>query len=204
MTTRDERLEQVVVRCREGEQAAFSELFRLIRTDILRIVVSTVGPDAELEDIVQTASLEVFRSIRRFKGQSKFSSWLYRLVVNVALQHLRRRKTVPRPIDVGGLADVLVAADEDPESVSVHRERLRSIREIIQEIAPKKRAVFLMHEVDGFTPEEIADKLGVSRLTIKSRLFYARKDFQRKLRQQAMLMASREKTAKLSESDEEV
>ena len=67
-----EELEHIVERCRQGEDLAFEELFRTIRSDVYRIAVRTVGPDSELDDIVQAAFLEIFRSVHKFKGKSKF------------------------------------------------------------------------------------------------------------------------------------
>lgn len=182
-----EELEHIVERCRQGEDLAFEELFRTIRSDVYRIAVRTVGPDSELDDIVQAAFLEIFRSVHKFKGKSKFSTWMYRVVANVSLQHLRKRKTTPSPVDVGELANDLVSPNANPEVHSQQRERIKVVREILKDMAPKKRMVFLLHEVEGLTPDEIAVSVGSSRFTVKSRLFYARKEFYRKIRQKSLL-----------------
>lgn len=182
-----EELEHIVERCRQGEDLAFEELFRTIRSDVYRIAVRTVGPDSELDDIVQAAFLEIFRSVHKFKGESKFSTWMYRVVANVSLQYLRKRKTTPSPVDIGELANDLVSPDANPEVHSQQRERIEVVREILNEMVPKKRMVFLLHEVEGLNPDEIAERLGSSRFTVKSRLFYARKEFYRKIRRKSLL-----------------
>lgn len=186
-------IDAIVTRCKEGEEAAFSELFRIIRTDIHRILIGVIGPDPEIDDMIQTASLEVFRSIHSFKGKAKFSTWMYRLVVNVALQELRRKKNREIPVDVGEMANELRSETANPERTAFEREHIRLVHKILDDIAPKKRIVFLLHEIEGYTPEEIAGMVGSSRYTVKSRLFYARREFYRKSRRQAMLLASREK-----------
>src|SRR5215208_3024936 len=71
--------------CQRGDAAAFQELFRRHRTDVARLVHRMLGPSAELEDVLQEVFLQVHRSIRDFKGNSLFSTWLYRVTVNVVL-----------------------------------------------------------------------------------------------------------------------
>ena len=187
-------LDTIIEGCQKGDEAAFLALFRSIRNDIHHILIRTVGPDQELEDMIQTASLEVFRSVGSFKGGSKFSTWLYRLVVNVALQHLRRRKRLMPPVDIGEMSNELVSPRANPEEHSQQRETVRLVREILDDMAPKKRIVFILHEVEGRNPEEIAEIVGSSRFTVKSRLFYARKDFFKKLRRKATILGSLEIT----------
>ncbi len=184
-------LNKIVHRCQSGDQTAYNQLFRLIKTDVHRVLISTIGPDSELEDIMQIAFMEIFRSLPRFRGDSKFSTWMYRLVVNVALQHLRKRKGTPEPVDISERANQLINPEDPPEKQVNHREQLRIVNEILQDIAPKKRIVFVLHEIEGHSPEEIAKIVNASKLTVKSRLFYAKKDFYKKLRQKALLESSR-------------
>ncbi len=184
-------LDSIVLRCQKGEQTAYSELFRAIRSDIHRILIATLGPDSEIEDLIQTASLEIFRSLGRFKGESRFSTWMYRLVVNVAFQYLRKNRRRPIPVDLGDLNTELVSSDEGPERHATEKEQIMQVREILAELAPKKRIAFYLHEIEGFNPEEIARITGASKFTVKSRLFYARKEFFRKIRQRSLLEESR-------------
>ncbi|RJO65763.1 MAG: sigma-70 family RNA polymerase sigma factor [Myxococcales bacterium] len=180
-------IDALIGRCRNGEQTAFAELFRHFRSDIRRILVSAVGPDPELDDLVQTAALEMFRSLPRFEGRSKFTSWLYRLTVNVALHHLRQRTRRALMLDLTAIPERETAITDNPEAALIRKGELQAVREALDALAPKKRIVFVLHEVEGLLPEEIAEIVGASQLTVKSRLFYARKEFFKRLRQRAML-----------------
>lgn len=182
-------LEQIVERCQNGDKQAMNELFRAIRSDVHHIILRTVGADSEIDDIIQNAMLEIFRSLKNFQGKSQFSTWLYRVVVNVAYQHIRKRKKYLPPVDISSFSNELVNSEETPEATLRMTERAQQIHEIIQQLSIKKRMVFMLHEVDGLSTKEIAETLGCSKFTVKSRLFYARKDFNRLLRQQAVLIS---------------
>lgn len=184
-----DKLDSIVKRCQQGDEAAFRDLFRVLGPDIRRILTSLLGPDRELEDLIQIAALELFRSIKHFRGDSKFTTWFYRLVVNVALQHLRQRRNTPSIVELSEMAENLVLYGDSPEEIAEKRQQILEVREILAEISPKKRIVFLLHEVEGYSPEEIAEMVGSSRFTVKSRLFYAKKEFTRKLRLKASLKA---------------
>jgi len=195
-----EKLDLIVKRCKAGEEAAYNELFRLIRSDVHHIILRSIGADGEMDDIIQTALMEVFRSIKNFQGKSQFSTWLYRVVVNVAYQQIRKRKKNLPPVDVNLFANELVSNEADPEKAVRQMERARQLQEIIQQLPAKKRIVFMLHEVEGYTPQEIAEMLDCSKFTIKSRLFYARKEFNRLIRQQAVFV-SQETSGGESEDD---
>jgi RNA polymerase sigma-70 factor (ECF subfamily) len=91
--------EDLVARCQRGDHAAFAELFDTHKTDVARIVYRFVGASADLEDLVQDVFVQVYRSIGKFKGNARFSTWLYRVAVNVALMHKRAQQSRPRLVD---------------------------------------------------------------------------------------------------------
>ncbi len=190
MALADEKVKPLLKRCKKGDEAALGELFRLVGPEIQRIMYSTLGASHEMEDLVQTASLELFRSLKNFKGESKFSTWMYRLVVNVGLQYIRKRKNSPILQDVEPLAERLPSPFDNPHVSTEQRERLRLVEEILDELGPKKRLVYVLHELEGHSIEEIATIVQASKLTVKSRLFYARKDFSKKLKQKMVLRSA--------------
>src|SRR3982751_1942991 len=84
---------QLLQRCQVAEREALGEFYRLYRPEVTRNLTRVLGPGrGDLEDVLQDVFIEVFRSINRFRGDSKLSTWLYRVCVNVALQRLRKRK----------------------------------------------------------------------------------------------------------------
>jgi RNA polymerase sigma-70 factor (ECF subfamily) len=134
-----------------------------------------LGPGrGDLEDVLQEVFIEVFRSIARFRGDAKITTWLYRVCVNVALQRLRKRK---RRAEVSGDTVTERVTDETPERELDNRRRLDAVYRILDELSPKKRVVFILHEIEGREPKEIASIVGAPVLTVRTRLHYARKEF---------------------------
>lgn len=165
----------LVERCQRGERDALAQFYRAYRSDVARNLYRVLGPNRDdVEDVVQEVFIEVFRSIARFRGDSKISTWLYRVCVNVALQRLRKRKRLAE-----------VSSDCGPESTDEHtpqraleaQERLRAVYRILDTLSPKKRVVFVLHEIEGREPKEIAGIVGAPVLTVRTRLHYARKEF---------------------------
>jgi RNA polymerase sigma-70 factor (ECF subfamily) len=162
-------------RCKQGERAALGEFYRTYRSDVTRNLQRVLGPGrGDLEDVLQDVFIEVFRSIGRFRGDSKLSTWLYRVCVNVALQRLRKRK---RLAEVPEESVAEGATDDTPERELDTRRRLNAVYRLLDELSPKKRVVFILHEIEGREPKEIAAIVGAPVLTVRTRLHYARKEF---------------------------
>ncbi|HEY1584863.1 MAG TPA: sigma-70 family RNA polymerase sigma factor [Polyangia bacterium] len=165
----------LVARCQRGEKEALGELYRLYRAEVARNLHRMLGPGrGDLEDVLQEVFIEVFRSIARFRGDAKITTWLYRVCVNVALQRLRKRK---RRAEVSGDTVTERVTDETPERELDNRRRLDAVYRILDELSPKKRVVFILHEIEGREPKEIASIVGAPVLTVRTRLHYARKEF---------------------------
>jgi RNA polymerase sigma-70 factor (ECF subfamily) len=145
---------------------------------VARIVYKVLGPDADLEDVVQDVFIEVFRSIDRFKGQAKITTWLYRVSVNVAYQRLRRRKRRPE----APLPDQAEEPDHETPFRALERKEVSAVvYDVLETLTPKKRVVFVLHEILGMDSKEISRIVGANMLTVRTRLHYARKDFYKKL-----------------------
>jgi RNA polymerase sigma-70 factor, ECF subfamily len=165
----------LVARCQRGEKEALGELYRLYRAEVARNLHRMLGPGrGDLEDVLQEVFIEVFRSIARFRGDAKITTWLYRVCVNVALQRLRKRK---RRAEVSADDVDERSTDETPERDLDTRRRLDAVYRILDELSPKKRVVFILHEIEGREPKEIAGIVGAPVLTVRTRLHYARKEF---------------------------
>jgi RNA polymerase sigma-70 factor, ECF subfamily len=165
----------LIARCQRGDKEALGELYRLYRAEVARNLHRMLGPGrGDLEDVLQEVFIEVFRSIARFRGDAKVSTWLYRVCVNVALQRLRKRK---RRAEVSTDAVAERITDETPERDLDTRRRLDAVYRLLDELSPKKRVVFILHEIEGREPKEIAGIVGAPVLTVRTRLHYARKEF---------------------------
>lgn len=167
----------LVERALAGDESAFKQLFTRHRDDASRVVYRMLGPSPEVEDVVQDVFLHVYRSLHTFRGDSRFSTWLYRLAVNVTRMHLRKRKSRPRFADV----DVPETPSEDqrvldPGEEVDQRKRIRALYDVLETLSEKKREVLVMHDFDGVAAKEIAESLDIPVLTVRTRLFYARKE----------------------------
>jgi RNA polymerase sigma-70 factor (ECF subfamily) len=195
----------LVERALAGDESAFKQLFARHRDDASRVVYRMLGPSPEVEDVVQDVFLHVYRSLHTFRGDSRFSTWLYRLAVNVTRMHLRKRKSRPRFADV----DVPETPSEDqrvldPGEEVDQRKRIRALYDVLETLSEKKREVLVMHDFDGVAAKEIAESLDIPVLTVRTRLFYARKELYTAMRSHPALQSIVESLVKTtSERDVE-
>jgi RNA polymerase sigma-70 factor (ECF subfamily) len=170
-------IDPLVRRAQAGDARALHELFLRHRTDVTRIVVRTLGPDADLEDIVQEAFIQIFRSIGRFEGNAKFTTWIYRVVTNVARMHLRSRLARPRLVlGVDGDPPGITSDTEQPDEASERMARIRALYRHLDLLSDKKRTVLVLHDFEGLSAQEIAAVVEAPVLTVRTRLFYARRE----------------------------
>ena len=181
-------VEQLVTRAQRGEKAAFSELFRRHASLVTALVYRMIGRSPDLEDVVQEVFLQVHRSLGEFRGHAKFSTWLHRVAVNVVLMHKRRAKS--RPVfaaeDAGGEAPDSSWA---PDKELGRQQRVAAFHRLLDTLSDKKREVFVLHEIEGMSPAEIATVMRCPVLTVRTRLFYARKELGERMRDEPVLAA---------------
>ena len=165
----------LVERCQRGDAEAFQELFREHRADVARLAARMLGRKTDLEDLVQEVFLQVHRSIRDFRHGARFSTWLYRVTVNVVLMHRRAAKS--RPV-FSEAPEHVAAVDRGPRADEQleRQRRVQAFHRLLDRLSDKKRLVFVLHETEGLAPGEIAKIVGSPVLTVRTRLFYARRE----------------------------
>ena len=176
----------LVARFKAGDRAAFRELFARHKSDVVRLVYRMLGQRGDVDDVVQEVFLQVHRSLRDFRGDAKFSTWLHRVAVNVVL--MVRRAAKSRPMFTGELPED--ASHDDailPDEDASRRERMRAFQRCIDKLSEKKRTVFVLHELEGMAAAEIAEVVEAPVLTVRTRLFYARKELGALLREEPAL-----------------
>lgn len=179
-------LTELIERCKAGDAVAFREVFRNHRADVTRLVQRMTGRRGDLEDLVQDVFLQVYRSIKDFRGQSRFSTWLYRVTVNVVLMH--RRAARSRPLLQEATDDSLAPdARELPDDQVARGRRVAAFYRLLDRMSDKKRTVFVLHELEGMSPAEVAKIVGAPVLTVRTRLFYARRELLTLLRDEPAL-----------------
>lgn len=176
-TQRDGSERTLLQRAQDGDQEAFATLFQLHKKRVYSVCLQMTKDVADAEDLTQEAFLQVFRNINSFRGESAFSTWLYRIAVNTVLMKLRRRKAPP-----------LLSLDESvsAESPSLKRDvgtadlnlsgaidRI-ALRRALEELPEGCRKIFDLHEVQGLQHHEIAQQLQCSIGNSKSQLHKAK------------------------------
>jgi RNA polymerase sigma-70 factor (ECF subfamily) len=171
----------LIRRAQEGDRSAFDALIRLYDQNVLRLALQVVGSPEEARDLYQEAFLKVYRSIHQFRLEAKFSTWLYRVVMNVCLDHLRRQKTrkevaVPQPED--GQPEFLQTVPDDrptldPERATHSREISRRIQAALEGLNPRERLVFELKHYQGLRLRAIGEICKTSEQTVKNCLFRA-------------------------------
>jgi RNA polymerase sigma-70 factor (ECF subfamily) len=169
---------ELIARCRAGERAAFERLYRDQRRIVAATLYRVMGDRGELDDLVQEVFVIAFRGLERFRGESKISTWLYRICINVALGRLRTRSRRPPPLQLTEPAESKPEDSPDtPERLLERREDVARVYRALDQLSPKKRVVLVMHEIEGLDLKEIAEIVGAPQVTVRTRLHYARKEF---------------------------
>jgi len=178
----DER--SLIERVKAGDHEAFDAIFRMHVTKVYRQALRLVGSEAEAEEVVQDVFLILYEKAKTFRGESAFSTWLYRLTLNVALTKLRRRKRgkeihfddyLPRFAE-DGHHEVRPVIDwsQDIEGLVSSKELQRIIQKAIDQLPPVDKAVVVQSDLEGISNGQIADALGLSVPAVKARLHRAR------------------------------
>ena len=171
---------ELVKRVQKGDQAAFDMLFARYQVKILNLISRYVRDSEEVHDVAQEAFIKAYRALPRFRGDSAFYTWLYRIAINTAKNHLVARSRRPPAMDVDiDDADYrddaqMLREAEDPES-ALSRDQLKAtISRALTDLPDDLRSALTLREFDGLSYEQIADILECPVGTVRSRIFRAR------------------------------
>jgi len=192
--------ESLIARAASGDRAAFREVYARHRGDVARLVFRMIGARPDVDDVIQEVFFQVFRSLKDFRGQSKFTTWLHRVTVNVVLMHRRAAKSRPVYADEPPQDTMHDARRPLPDEDAARYERMRAFRRLLDRLAEKKRVVFILHELEGMAPSEIAKVVGAPILTVRTRLFYARRELEAMLAEEPSLAGIAKDLAASSEA----
>jgi len=168
--------------CRSGDMQAYEQLYQTQSTKMKSIAMNLLGNAHDAEDVVQETFLKIHRGIKYFKGQSAFSTWTYRILVNCCYD-LRRKKMRRQETP----EQDLVPEDQTFESPApMHDHPLRmALEKCVKELTPYLRSVFLLYEVEGFKHSEIGVMLGISEMASKNALYQAKRKLREMLSRQS-------------------
>ena len=176
---------ELIARAQRGEEEAFAALFEAHKRRVYSLCLRMTGNTAEAEDLAQEAFLQLFRKISTFRGESAFSTWLHRLAVNVVLMHLRKKGLQQISLDeTDNSQDEPVKRDygSDDRRLVGSVDRI-GLQNAIAELPPGYRTVFVLHDVEGYEHNEIAEIMKCSVGNSKSQLHKARMKLRERLRE---------------------
>jgi RNA polymerase sigma-70 factor, ECF subfamily len=179
MEARDD--EVLVTLARSGEKDAFRVLVERYENRLFSCALDVLKNSEDARDIVQEGFVKAYLSLPRFRGQSSFYTWVYRIVLNLSIDY--RRKVARRGGDASELDEKTPIETTSPDVAAplesvFRKEKAQKIQEALSSISPEHRRVIVLREVDGLSYDEIAQVLGISLGTVMSRLHYARKKLQ--------------------------
>lgn len=179
---------QLVERAKAGDREAFKELVQKYQRRVFAICMGILKNPDDCHDVSQEVFLKVYRYLENFQQQSSFYTWLYRITVNMCIDHMRRNRRVQTvDYDDGVGREGNVEGDEwlmpsklgfNPDQVFSRKELRQKMLEALETLSEKHRTILVLREVEGLSYEEMAEVLNISKGTVMSRLFHARRYFQ--------------------------
>ena len=156
--------QQWIARARHGDADAFEQLVMAYEGPVYRLALRMCGSAEDAREVTQDAFLAAWRGLPAFRGDSRFSSWLYRLTTNAAIDFLRREKEAPERTD-----------PQQPELLAEQREQQEALQRALDQLSPEHRQVLLLRVVQQLSYDEIAQALSLESGTVKSRISRARR-----------------------------
>jgi RNA polymerase sigma-70 factor (ECF subfamily) len=167
--------EELVARSIGGDTESFNELILRWERPIYALAYRTIGREEEARDVCQETFLRAFRALPGFRGQAKFSSWIYRIALNLCRDWMRKERRAPLvqvPEDTDPME--LAAAAEPSESIDelvARRDLTRIVERVMAQLPEEQRTAIVLKEYHGLTFQEIADLVGCPLSTVKTRLY---------------------------------
>lgn len=174
--------DSLIAAAKSGDQSAFAELVRLAAPYVYTLAYRLTGDKDDAEDVTQDVYLRVFKSLRKFRGDSQFTTWLYRIVANCAANALKKRvRDSHEELDdnVRHMSDE--RHDADPAAVAQTGALRERLVPALERLSPNLRAVVVLRDIYDLTHEDVATELGISKTASKIRLHRARRQLREQL-----------------------
>jgi RNA polymerase sigma-70 factor, ECF subfamily len=175
--TNEEQL--LIENVQRGEMAAFQELVEKYKQKVYYMALDMTGNHHDAEDLSQEVFMKVFVSIKDFRGESKLSSWLYRIAMNTCIDKTRRKHL--KLVDLDEKMHEKATTGKNPEQLMHARATQDQIEQALQKLPPRQRSIFVLRHYNELMLREIAETLGISEGTVKAQLFRAIQRLQKEL-----------------------
>jgi RNA polymerase sigma-70 factor (ECF subfamily) len=190
---------EMISRCQRGDQEALKEVFDKYNKKVYRIAYGVVRQREEALDIVQEVFIKLFHSIKNFKGKSHFYTYLYRMVMNTAIDHARKTgKQIISSLDQEGSFQPSDDLEKGPERILLQKELEERVKLAMDKLPAEQRAALIFRDVEGLSYQEMAETMGCSIGTVMSRLHYGRKRMQELLKDYVELYGQSRGTSTVS------
>lgn len=179
MEKREEKL--LVARAKKGEMQAFEEIVTAYERRVYLLAFRSCGNEQDARDVSQEVFLRVYRSIDGFRGESRLSTWIYRITMNICIDFARRQSTAPQTTALEGEEERGIAFPDSnpahqPEAMADASVLREEIQVALEALSQEHRTIVLLRDVYGLRYDEIAEQLQITEGTVKSRLARARKN----------------------------
>lgn len=190
---------ELIKRAQQGDRRAFDLLVKKYQNRIVQLINRYVKDPAEALDIAQETFLKAYRALPSFRGDSAFYTWLYRIAINTAKNHLSARARRPSESEVELSEseqfemETRLRDEETPEEILMSEEVAQAVKEAIEALPEELKTAIILRELEGLSYEEIAQVMGCPVGTVRSRIFRAREAIDRRLRELSTTIRKRRK-----------
>ena len=189
-SVKNKKVKLLVDRCQQGDRDSFAQLMKLHQKQIYNYTYRMLGSAEEAEDLTQDIFIAAFRGIKNFRGEAKFSTWLYRIALNQTrnrIKYLARRNFFSKQVRKKGLGEemdletpeTLADSGPTPEQWTMTRDLVARVQECLSQMGHQARQILILRDVQGFAYEELSEMLSLKPGTVKSRLHRARSSLQK-------------------------
>jgi RNA polymerase sigma-70 factor (ECF subfamily) len=178
-----DQLLQIIKLSKEKDHKAFEKLVEYYQSYAFSLAFKLVYDEEEAKDIVQESFIRIWQHLHKFKLETKFTTWLYKIVFNLSLDKLKANKRRKGILINSEYTSVLFEkiGGEHPEEEMVNKDLAQIIKSLAKDLTPKQKAVFILRDLQGADMEEISEITSMTKGTVKSNLYYARLNIREKL-----------------------
>ena len=162
----------LVDRCKDGDDAATRELFRLYQKRVHATLYRILGNRSEMDDLMQETFIQVFRGLHNFRAEARLSTWIDRITVRVAYRYIGRSKKTPTPVED---FDHLQSTEPAPSALTASRVAVDRLYDALAQLPASSRIAFALYEIDGKSVAEVASIVGAAKSATKLRIWRARR-----------------------------